>query len=357
MNDKRYQVFISSTFEDLKAERRAVQDVVISTGDFPVQMESFPAADEPQFAFIKSLIDMCDYYVLIIAGRYGAKAENDISYTEKEYQYAVSIGVPVLVMLHGNRGKIIADKTESTDEGKKCLDAFVEKVQSNRLRKTWVTLDSLKLAVREALDHAKATQPRVGWVRGDSVANVEALEELYEARKENEKFRKNLSELEIELVLPPIPKPEATVTIDLLPIASGKNGASVQTTWISVFHIFHSNFDCHFNDWGGENCYVIDKDDSCVSIGSAIAGEIESIDTEKSYKISKGTFDRLMNYYIELGLMNPAGAEKPFTAVAEKIARRHSISDDNSDTFKLIKGEIKTSLTNSSSIINDPIPF
>jgi len=122
---KRYQVFISSTFEDLKEERRAVQDVIISTGDFPVQMESFPAADEDQFEFIKSLIDHCDYYVLIIAGRYGTVAEDGMSYTEKEYRYAVSKGVPVLVMIHNNRGSIAADKSEKTEESKEYLEHFI----------------------------------------------------------------------------------------------------------------------------------------------------------------------------------------------------------------------------------------
>jgi hypothetical protein len=96
MHEKRYSIFISSTYEDLKVERLAVQDVVISAGDFPVQMESFPAADEDQFEFIKSLIDKCDYYVLIVAGRYGTLAEDGMSYTEKEYRYAASKGITVL---------------------------------------------------------------------------------------------------------------------------------------------------------------------------------------------------------------------------------------------------------------------
>lgn len=32
MHEKRYSVFISSTYEDLKDERRAVQDTIISRG-------------------------------------------------------------------------------------------------------------------------------------------------------------------------------------------------------------------------------------------------------------------------------------------------------------------------------------
>jgi Domain of unknown function (DUF4062) len=116
---------------------------VISAGDFPVQMESFPAADEDQFEFIKALIDKCDYYVLIVAGRYGHPADNGMSYTEKEYRYAVSRGIPVLVMLHGDSDNIPAKKSEDSVEGKNRLAAFVAEVQTNRLRKTWTTPDAL----------------------------------------------------------------------------------------------------------------------------------------------------------------------------------------------------------------------
>ena len=56
--------------------------------------------DEEQFAFIKTVIDDCDYYILIVANRYGSLASDGLSYTEKEYDYAVSKKIPVLSFLH-----------------------------------------------------------------------------------------------------------------------------------------------------------------------------------------------------------------------------------------------------------------
>jgi hypothetical protein len=70
--DKRYQVFISSTYADLQEERRRVIQTVIETDCIPAGMELFPAADEEQLEFIKRVIDDCDYYLLIIGGRYGS---------------------------------------------------------------------------------------------------------------------------------------------------------------------------------------------------------------------------------------------------------------------------------------------
>ena len=70
--DKRYQVFVSSTYADLKEERRSVIQALMDMDCIPAGMELFPAADEEQFQFIKKIIDDCDYYVLIIGGRYGS---------------------------------------------------------------------------------------------------------------------------------------------------------------------------------------------------------------------------------------------------------------------------------------------
>ena len=231
MSDRRYSIFISSTFDDLREERQAVQDAVLSAGDFPVQMESFPAADEDQFDFIKTLIDKCDYYVLIVAGRYGTPTADGVSYTEKEYHYARSQNIPVLVMLHGDPGSIPAAKTESTDDGKKLLAKFVKEVSTGRLRKTWISTGDLKHAVRDALDNAKATRPGVGWVRGDTTASAALLREMNQVRKENEKFRDAIGHLEIELALPPIPAADEELEIDLLPItlSGGYSGEATGT--------------------------------------------------------------------------------------------------------------------------------
>ena len=364
MHDKRYSVFISSTFEDLKDERRAVQDVVISAGDFPVQMESFPAADEDQFEFIKALIGKCDYYVLIVAGRYGTPAEDGMSYTEKEYRYAVSKGIPVLVMLHGDRGNIPANKSEDTIEGKKRLAEFVTTVETNRLRKTWTTPDGLKLAVREALEHAKATKPAVGWARGDAVASVEALEELNEVRKENAKYRDAIGHLEVELALPPIPAGGDHVEIDLLPVSvQGYGGVTSGTyarlgcTWIGAFPVFYSNLKWRTSDWGGETRYYLEEDESCDAIGAAFAGELASFDTEHLFRINKATFDRLCSYYIEVGLMVSQG-EHPFTEPAQRLARRHRINGGKGVVPVILNGSIERTVTApAKSELDDEIPF
>ena len=47
----------------------------------PSGIELFPAADEEQWDFIKKVIDECDYYLLLIGGRYSSLSPEGISYT------------------------------------------------------------------------------------------------------------------------------------------------------------------------------------------------------------------------------------------------------------------------------------
>jgi hypothetical protein len=333
---------------DLQEERRVVQDAVISMGDFPVQMESFPAADESQMDFIRPLIEQSDYYVLIIGGRYGTIDDSGLSFTHQEFRYAVEQGVPVLVMVHGKPDAIAVGKTESTELGRAKLKEFIAEAENKRIRKAWENIGELKLAVREALDHAKRAKPRTGWVRGDTIASLDALEELNEVRKENEKFRETLGNLAVDIPLPSIPLAGELTVISLLPLISNnrygerKQGSSakVQGSWISFFPIFFSNLEVQMNDWNGEYYWHINHEDSCIGIGSALASELTWVDTMGLFKVSRGTLDRLVAYYTEAGLMVPTNeGQSPFAEAAHRIARRHHIAGE-APSFTVVEGEV-----------------
>ena len=74
--EKKYQIFISSTYKDLIEARSKVRDAILSMMHFPVGMEMFNAADEEQWEIIQETIDSSDYYVLILGQRYGSVIES-----------------------------------------------------------------------------------------------------------------------------------------------------------------------------------------------------------------------------------------------------------------------------------------
>jgi nucleoside 2-deoxyribosyltransferase len=62
---------------------------------------------------IKRVIEESDYYIVIVAGRYGSVGPEGMSFTEMEYDYAVAKGVPVLGFVRDNVGDIPFDNTET----------------------------------------------------------------------------------------------------------------------------------------------------------------------------------------------------------------------------------------------------
>lgn len=203
--EKRYQVFISSTYADLKEERQHVTQALMEMDCIPAGMELFPATDEEQWEFIKRVIDDCDYYLLIIGGRYGSTTEEGISYTEKEYDYAVQIGLKVVALLHEKPDNIPVGKSEMSPELREKLKFFREKVSNSRLVKFWNEPKELPGLVALSLSRTIKMFPATGWVRATAVSNEELLGELNELRKENDTLRSELSK---------VPKPAAAYLID-----------------------------------------------------------------------------------------------------------------------------------------------
>lgn len=189
--EKRYQVFVSSTFKDLEEERQEVMHALLELDCIPSGMELFPAANDTQWNLIKKLIDDCDYYVLIVGGRYGSVGPAGISYTEMEYRYAVESGKPTIAFLHRDPGKIIADKTESSMEGKEKLQTFRSSVEK-KLCKHWDTPQELGSVVSRSLIQLIKSTPAVGWVRANELATAEATAEML-------KLRRVVDELQSEL--------------------------------------------------------------------------------------------------------------------------------------------------------------
>lgn len=149
-NDRRYQVFVSSTYEDLHQERQEVMQALLELDCIPAGMELFPATDDDQWTLIKRVIDECDYYIVIIGGRYGSIGPKGVSYTEQEYRYAVDTGKPVIAFLHKDPAQIPAGKSETKPESLVKLNEFRDLAQK-KVCKYWDSPSDLGSAVSRSL--------------------------------------------------------------------------------------------------------------------------------------------------------------------------------------------------------------
>ena len=168
--EKVYSIFISSTYSDLMEERLKAMNTIVSMGHLPVGMELFPAAPIAAFEYIKKLIDKSDYYLLLLAGKYGTIIEEEgKSYTQMEYEYAVSKGVPVIFLTYSDVDNLSNSKCEKDAKTIKLLEKFREEASKGRLRQTWSNLDELATKIMKSLQETIRISPRTGWVRADTV--------------------------------------------------------------------------------------------------------------------------------------------------------------------------------------------
>jgi hypothetical protein len=176
---KRYQVFVSSTYEDLVDERKHVMQALLATKCIPSGMELFPAANAEQWEVIKSVIDDCDYYVVIVAGKYGSIGKNGKSYTEMEFDYAVKMQKSILGFYFSDLSSLPAKKIELSDQKRTQLQQFTQKVKS-RMCQGWTSPEGLASALKTAILHAMETDPKSGWVRSSELPSWQMVNSLQE---------------------------------------------------------------------------------------------------------------------------------------------------------------------------------
>lgn len=194
--DKRYQVFVSSTYEDLQAERQEVMHALLELDCMPAGMELFPAANDDQWTLIKKVIDDSDYYIVIIGGRYGSVGEDGISYTEKEYRYALKVEKPIIAFLYKDPGTLQVNKTESTEEGKKKLIAFRDLVQK-KMCKYWMSPAELGSVASRSLIQLIKSNPGIGWIKADQISSEEATKEILRLRQLVDELQTNINKSRI----------------------------------------------------------------------------------------------------------------------------------------------------------------
>lgn len=194
MGNKKYQVFISSTYSDLVEERRKILDILLMADCIPAGMESFVATDAEQFEVIKKVIDLCDYYVLIIGKRYGSvNPQTGLSYTEMEYDYAKQRGVPVLVFAINEAVELPDEKVEKENSKIEALKQFRLKALTNRLASVWMTPDELTGALAIAIMRAKSEIERPGWQRATDYDEATLRREIMTLQDENKKLSNDLA--------------------------------------------------------------------------------------------------------------------------------------------------------------------
>ena len=194
---KKLQVFVSSTFTDLKEERQAAVSAILKLGHIPAGMELFTANDKSQWDTIKRWIDESDVYMLILGGRYGSiEKDSQLSYTELEYNYAVQTNKPLFAVVINENA--LKDKIKEIgpeifeQENNSKLKEFRTKVLSN-MSSFYEDVKDIKICIMESLPQINSERNLLGWVFGGDVSDVKNLvDEMGTLSAENSDLKKKL---------------------------------------------------------------------------------------------------------------------------------------------------------------------
>lgn len=117
MIQKMYSAFISSVYESLQDERNEVIDCLLDYRVFPVCMEHFTVSTNGKFSDIEELIDSSDFFILILGSQYGSCDGNGVSWTEREYDYAVKNNKHIIAIVCDELAELMrADPDTLTEE-------------------------------------------------------------------------------------------------------------------------------------------------------------------------------------------------------------------------------------------------
>jgi len=94
---KRFKIFLSSTYEDLREYRDAAFNAIHSIGYYCEDMKNWPAYNQNGIIFSIEKVSQCDVFILILAHRYGSiDPKTHCSIVELEYNKAKDLKIPIL---------------------------------------------------------------------------------------------------------------------------------------------------------------------------------------------------------------------------------------------------------------------
>lgn len=160
---RKFQVFISSTFEDLKSHRQSIIYEVLKAGHIPVGMEFFTSGQKLNQEFLSKQIHHSDVFVLLIAARRGAEIRPGQSYTNFEFEEAIKAKKEIIAFLQEspNHTELSSDVSRFRDRVRGAGLIVEEFSNEGQLSVKFITaLHSRITAMVEGPEFRRA-----GWVR------------------------------------------------------------------------------------------------------------------------------------------------------------------------------------------------
>ena len=187
---KKYLIYISSSLDDLKAERKELVKIVTELGAIPVTMDGFDISEAENQGYIKQAIKDADYFINITAYKCGPIAGNSFG-PEIELAWAERARVPVLAFIIDEKARWKDSKKEKEKTAAKALEIFKKRLTEHTYS-NWTTTADLRQKAMSLLVREMNLHPRQGWVRADDAVTPATANELSRLVRENDQLRSQI---------------------------------------------------------------------------------------------------------------------------------------------------------------------
>jgi hypothetical protein len=189
----KYHIFIGSTLDDLKSERKELPRIVMELGHIPVMADHLDVAARNSSKLLQKTIEGCDYFIALVAHKYqtegSAKTDEIVTPLVAEYSIAAKKGIPVLALIIDDKARWKPVKKDKDVALIRKLNNFKAKLREGAFE-TWLNTPDLCEKAQTLLTQEFTVNPQPGWVKADRTIEPGVANELSRLCSENSFLRR-----------------------------------------------------------------------------------------------------------------------------------------------------------------------
>jgi hypothetical protein len=184
----KHHIFIGSTLDDLKSERKELVRIVMELGHIPVMADYLDDSDVNAPKLLQRIIEECDYCIALVAHKYSGKDGKVLPLVE-ECSMAGNLGIPVLALVIDDKARWKPIKKEKNPALVIELNDFKAMLRFGP-SETWINTPDLCQKAVALLTREFTIKARPGWVRADRTIEPRVANELSRLSSENSALRR-----------------------------------------------------------------------------------------------------------------------------------------------------------------------
>jgi len=186
----KYHIFIGSTLDDLKNERKEIIRIVMELGHVPVMADYLDDDARNNLKLLQKIIEDCDYFVALAANKYSA-SDGKVSPLVAQCSIAAKKGIPVLALIIDEKARSKPAKKEKDPALVRKLDDLKAKLREGPYE-TWTNIPDLCQKAQTLLLQEVNINPQPGWVRAEKLIDPTVANEISRLSSENDALRRQV---------------------------------------------------------------------------------------------------------------------------------------------------------------------